>query len=167
MRKLLEKLILWLSCRLGTEAQMIPSLHTMPADKVIAGRMYEWYGRVVKPLKNPNKVETTYYIWPNKDMSTRAVDLICKNSDKLQILERMYRTCDDDLAEELKKDGSVEVTEETTGEPCSMCCMDKYGLPCPSCRYKFYWVQVAKYKQNCTDQDAYMRVMEKKIKGSK
>ena len=166
MRKLLEKLILWLSCRLGTEAQMIPSLHTN-VNKVVVGRMYEWYGRIVKAVANPNEVKTTYVIWPNKDMSTRAVDLICKNSDKLQISDKMYRTNDVALGEKLKQDGTVEVCEETTGVPCELCCMSQYGYPCPSCQYKFYWVQVGKFKQYCTDQNAYMRVMEKKINGSK
>lgn len=164
MKKILERLVLWMANHFRAERQMIPSLHTVPADKAVLGRMYEWYGRVVKAVRNPNEVKTLYYIWPNPNMSQRAKDLIINNIDRLQAFDTMYRTEDAELGEALKNDGSLEVSEEIKNKPCQMCCMEQNHLPCPlPCDFKKYWLQVAKYKQNCTDQEAYMRLMERKI----
>lgn len=162
MKKFLEKLVLWVAYHFGAEKQMIPSLHTMPADKIVVGRMYEWYGRIVKAVNNPEKVKTVYLIWPNKHMSQQAINLICNNSDKLQMFDTKYRTTDVALGEALKADGSVEISEETTGDPCMMCCMNE-KLPCPACDFKTYWIKVAEKKQNCTDQKAWARMMKRRI----
>ena len=162
IKKLLERVILWVAHHFGAERQIIPSLHTTPYDKIKEGVMYEWYGRIVKAVRNPMEVKITYLIWPNKGMSQQAIDLICKNTDKMQLFDTMYRTTDTGLGKALKADGSVEISEDIKGTPCHMCCMDN-NMPCPICDFRHYWIKVAEYKQYATDQKAYMRMMKKKI----
>ena len=164
MKKIIERLILWVAGHFGTEKQMIPSLHNIPYDKRQYGRMYEWYGRIVKAVRNPRNVVVHYSIIPNKDMSQNAVNLLCQNCGRMTVKGEINETTDVGLGEALKADGSLEVSEDIEGKPCQMCCM-YMSLPCPQCDFTAYWVKVAEKRQNATDQNAYMRLMKRRING--
>ena len=163
IRKILDKVWLWVAHRFGTEKQMMPSLLYVDYKDVRPGRLYEWYGRIVRAVRNPEKVTTTYTIYPSKNMSQRAVELICCNADHLNFCDTHYATTHEPLGEALKQEAGVSVTEETEGKPCEKCCMLVLGLPCPGCDFSVYWEKVAEYKQHCTDQEAWGRAMQRRI----
>ena len=162
MKDKLEKLYLWFCHHFRIEKKAIPNLHGIASDAVITGRMYEWWGRIVKPEQNPNDVEISYIIQPDPNASLEAVNLVCNNFDRLTVLDKVYKTYDAKLAEALKQAGLF-VEDMIKGQPCQLCCMSEYGLPCPECDFKRYWKLVATYKQNCTDQEAWNRAMIKRI----
>lgn len=162
MRNKLDSLILWFYHRFGIEKKAIPSLQGLKPEEIKEGKMYEWWGRIVKAVKNPVKVEVTYIIHPDPNASQRAIQLMVEEIDKLEVKDDYYKTSDELLAEELKREG-IFVEDEVKDEPCKDCCMSIEGLPCPECAFRYYWKLVAKYKQNCTDQEAWNRMMIKRI----
>ena len=163
LTKLVYRAWMWIAHHFGAEKQMIPSLHNINAEDVKLGRPYEWYGRIVKAKRNYLKTVTEYTIIPH-DMCQEAVDLICMHTDELVVKDTMYTTTNEYLGEALKKMAGVTVVEETKNLPCRLCCMQEKGLPCPcNCDFKRYWEMVAEYKQYYTDQEAYMRTMQKRI----
>lgn len=164
--RLIDRVWMWVAHYFGVEKQMIPSLHLMKAEDVKLNRPYEWYGRIVKAKRNYLKTVTEYTIYPSKEMSQEAVDLICRHTDELVIRDTMYTTTSEFLGEAMKKQPGVTVVEATKNTPCGRCCMQEKGLPCPcNCDFTKYWELVAEYKQNCTDQEAHMRMMQKRING--
>ena len=163
IRTIIDKAWMWVAHHFGVKNQMIPSLHYIDIKDVKCGMLYEWYGRIVKAHKNPQKPIVRYYIYPSKEISQKSVDLICENSDNLIIKERCYETTDKKLGDALKRDTAITVVEDIENKPCDNCCMMQEGYPCPGCTFNIYWEKVAQYKQNCTNQDAWMRAMERMI----
>ena len=163
----LYKALLWLIGWLRIEEKTIRLLKTVRADEVKEGQLYEHYGRVFVAERNPNELRCKYTIVTSPAMGAVSADLLVRHADELEVEKEgervVYFTRSMHLGEELKKRSDITVMEEWQGMACERCDLGNMCLPCANCDFRHTFRLLSQRRQNATNQEAWMRMMKKRI----